>query len=143
MLTINYILIKEGCEPTRKHSTDACYDLKTSNENNLVIHKDTIVVLGTGVMFDIPAGFFGLVLPRSSAGKNGIRLVNTAGVIDSGYQGEVIVNFMSDRKFILEPFSRLFQIAFIPVPETKLQIVKTFEKKSARGAGGFGSTGTK
>ena len=85
----------------------------------------------------------GLILPRSGLGhKRGIVLGNLVGLIDSDYQGELMVSVWnrSDRSFTLEPFERLAQYVLVPVVQANLEVVDDFSA-SLRGDGGFGSSG--
>ncbi len=85
----------------------------------------------------------GMILPRSGLGhKHGIVLGNLVGLIDSDYQGELMVSVWNrgQQTFTLEPFERLAQYVIVPVVQAQLQIVEHFDD-SARGSGGFGSTG--
>lgn len=97
---------------------------------------------GTGLAFEIPQGYVGLVFPRSSIHKTGLTLTNSVGVVDSGYRGEVMFFFehLYDRpKYNIG--DRIGQIMIIPHPEIKLKEVKELSN-SDRGNGGFGSTGS-
>ena len=89
-------------------------------------------------------GFAALILPRSGLGhKKGIVLGNLVGLIDSDYQGELMISTWNrgSEPFTLEPFERLAQLVIVPVMQAQFNVVESFEE-SARGAGGFGSTGT-
>ena len=89
--------------------------------------------------------FAGLILPRSGLGhKHGIVLGNLVGLIDSDYQGELMVSVWNrgQMDFVLEPGERLAQYVVVPVQQVQFDIVEEFEQ-SERGAGGFGHTGTK
>ena len=86
----------------------------------------------------------GMILPRSGLGhKHGIVLGNLVGLIDSDYQGELMISVWNrgQQPFTLEPFERLAQYVLVPVVQAQLQIVEQFDD-SARGIGGFGSTGS-
>lgn len=89
-------------------------------------------------------GLAAVVLPRSGLGaKHGIVLGNLVGLIDSDYQGEVMVSVWNRGKaaFTLEPLERIAQLVVVPVVQVELAVVDAFDA-SARGAGGFGSTGS-
>jgi dUTP pyrophosphatase len=102
----------------------------------------------------VPAGFAihlghpglaALILPRSGLGhKHGIVLGNLVGLIDSDYQGQLQVSLWnrSQLRYRIEPMERVAQLVIVPVHQVLLQVVDSFEQ-SARGAGGFGSTGTR
>lgn len=101
--------------------------------------------VGTGVAMELPAGHAGLVLPRSGlARRHGIALVNAPGLIDSGYRGELRVLLLNtDRAetFEIEPGDRIAQL--LAVPFAALEPVEAPDElaASARGEGGFGSSG--
>lgn len=85
----------------------------------------------------------GMILPRSGLGhKHGIVLGNLVGLIDSDYQGELMISVWNrgQHSFTIEPFERLAQYVLVPVVQAQLQIVEQFDD-SLRGTGGFGSTG--
>ena len=89
-------------------------------------------------------GFAAMVLPRSGLGhKHGIVLGNLVGLIDSDYQGQIMVSLWnrSTVPFALQPMERIAQLVIVPVLQVALNVVDAFEE-SERGAGGFGSTGT-
>ena len=88
-------------------------------------------------------GLAAVVLPRSGLGhKHGIVLGNLVGLIDSDYQGQVMVSVWnrSAKAFTIQPMDRIAQLVVVPVVQMKLNLVEEFTS-SARGAGGFGSTG--
>ena len=101
-------------------------------------------VVPTGIAVAIPEGYAGLVIPRSGlALRHGISLVNTPGLIDSGYRGElrvIAVNTDRTESFTVEPGMRIAQLVVTPVPDVAL--VETSElPETARGRAGFGSSG--
>ena len=114
------------------------------------------VCYGTGLAFEIPNGFVGLLFPRSSNTKKDLILGNSVGVIDSGYRGEVVLKFkaldthyMQDGKltFLKRDFmqeynlgDRIGQIVIMPVPQIEFNVVDELST-SDRGVGGFGSSG--
>ena len=100
--------------------------------------------MGTGIAVAIPDGHAGLVLPRSGlALEHGIALVNAPGLIDAGYRGELrvlLLNTDRERAFEVEPGARIAQLVLVRVETPELEEIEAFEE-TARGAGGFGSTG--
>jgi dUTP pyrophosphatase len=101
-----------------------------------------LVPSGMAIHLDDP-GLAAIVLPRSGLGhKHGIVLGNLVGLIDSDYQGEIFISTWNRGKaaFTLEPMERLAQLVIVPVVQVAFDVVEEFET-SARGAGGFGSTG--
>jgi dUTP pyrophosphatase len=100
-------------------------------------------VVPTGLAVAIPSGYAGFVQPRSGlAAKHGITIVNTPGLVDSGYRGEVnvvLLNTDPDETFIVEPGMRIAQLVVLPV--AAVRPVETAElPKSERGERGFGSS---
>ena len=116
----------------------ACVDAAT------VIEPGQTVLVKTGLSIYIEDPHFaGLILPRSGLGhKHGIVLGNLVGLIDSDYQGELMVSVWnrSQTAFSLEPGERLAQYVLVPVIQAQFDIVNEFEA-TERGAGGFGHTG--
>ena len=102
-----------------------------------------LVTYGTGLAFEIPTGYVGLVFPRSSIFKTDLRLTNCVGVIDSGYRGEVMFNFDEDPNNLYSGYDigdRIGQLIIMPYPKVELIEVDELEA-TERGVGGFGSTG--
>lgn len=128
--------------PSRAHAGDAGLDLYAAEAATLGPGERASV--GTGVAVEIPAGHAGLVLPRSGlAARHGIALVNAPGLIDSGYRGELRVLLLNtDRAeaFEIEPGDRIAQLVVSPVVDTEPVEVEELGE-SARGGGGFGSSG--
>lgn len=103
--------------------------------------KNTKIKYGTGLAFEIPEGYVGLIFPRSSIHKTGLTLTNCVGVVDSGYRGEVMFFFehLFDRNDY-EIGDRIGQIIIMPYPYIELQESEELSD-TERGQGGFGSTG--
>ena len=104
---------------------------------------DTVLVpSGMAIHLDDP-GLAAVVLPRSGLGhKHGIVLGNLVGLIDSDYQGQVMVSMWNRGRepFVIQPMERIAQLVVVPVVQVELNVVDDFSE-SERGAGGFGSTG--
>lgn len=128
--------------PRAQHPGDAGLDLCAMEE--AVVEPGARVSIGTGVAVAIPGGYAGLVVPRSGlAARHGVSLVNTPGLIDSGYRGEVrllLVNHDLEEPFKVRRGERLAQLVLVAVPDVAVEEALTLPE-SARGAGGFGSTG--
>jgi dUTP pyrophosphatase len=128
--------------PGRAHPGDAGFDLRALESARLEPGERASV--GTGIALEIPEGSAGLVLPRSGlAAKHGIALVNAPGLIDAGYRGEIRVLLLNtDRAdaFEIEPGDRIAQLVIVEVGDGEPVEVDSLEE-SARGDGGFGSTG--
>ena len=89
-------------------------------------------------------GYAALILPRSGLGhKHGIVLGNLVGLIDSDYQGQLMVSAWnrSDTAFTIEPMERIAQLVIVPVAQARFRVVEEFGAVSERGIGGYGSTG--
>jgi dUTP pyrophosphatase len=129
--------------PARAHPGDAGLDLHALEETTLAPGDRTAIP--TGIAVEIPPGHAGLVLPRSGlALRHGIALVNAPGLIDSGYRGELRVLLLNtDRRvpFQIAPGDRIAQLVVIR-PETVAVVEAEELSLSARGAGGFGSSGS-
>ena len=128
--------------PTRAYAGDAGLDLTACERHEIGPGERALV--GTGLAVAIPDGHVGLVTPRSGlASRNGITIVNTPGVVDSGYRGELrVILHNTDRteRFVVEPGMRIAQLVVVTVPDTELREVDELPG-SQRGAGGFGSSG--
>ena len=132
----------EAVLPTRAHDGDAGLDLYACEAAHIGPGERWSV--GTGVAVEIPDGHAGLVLPRSGlAKKHGITLVNAPGLIDSGYRGELrvlLLNTDPADTFRVEPGDRIAQLVISPVVLAE-PVEATALAESARGGGGFGSSG--
>ena len=121
-------------------------DLRAAVDEPFTLQPNEVKLIPTGLAIHIAdPGVAALILPRSGMGhKNGIILGNTAGLIDSDYQGQWMISMWnrSDKPFTIDPYERVAQVMFVPVLQPTLNIVKEFTA-SERGEGGFGSTGTK
>jgi len=119
-------------------------DLRACLDAPLALEPGQTVLVPTGLAIHIGnPGFAAMVLPRSGLGhKNGIVLGNLVGLIDSDYQGQLMVSLWNrgDTAFRIEPMDRIAQMIIVPVMQVRLNVVEEFDA-SERGAGGFGSTG--
>ena len=119
-------------------------DLRACLDAPAVLEPGGTQLIRTGLAIHIgDPGYAALILPRSGLGhKHGIVLGNLVGLIDSDYQGELMVSCWNrgEAPFTLQPFDRLAQLVFVPVVQARLIPVETFEA-SERGEGGFGHTG--
>ena len=119
-------------------------DLRASLDADLLIPPGHTVLIPTGLAVHIAdAGLAAMILPRSGLGhKHGIVLGNLVGLIDSDYQGPLMVSCWnrSATAFIVAPLDRIAQMVIVPVVQAKFERVDEFDA-SDRGAGGFGSTG--
>jgi len=127
--------------PARAYAGDAGFDLTACERVELGPGERAPVP--TGLAVAIPEGYAGFVQPRSGlAARNGLTIVNTPGLIDSGYRGELVVILLNtDREvpFVVEPGMRIAQLVVLPVPEVELVDVDELPA-SERGVRGFGSS---
>lgn len=130
--------------PAPATAGSAGIDLRACLEQAIVLEPQQTVLVKTGLSIHIAdPRFAGLIVPRSGLGhKHGIVLGNLIGLIDSDYQGELMVSVWNrgQTAFTLEPGERMAQYVLVPVVQPSFEIVSDFEE-SARGAGGFGHTG--
>lgn len=119
-------------------------DLRACIDAPLVLEPGQTVLVPTGLAIHVgDPGYAAMILPRSGLGhKNGIVLGNLVGLIDSDYQGQLMVSTWNrgHTTFTLQPLDRLAQLVIVPVLQVGFNVVEEFAT-SERGAGGFGSTG--
>lgn len=131
----------EAVIPVRAYAGDAGLDLSSCERVELAPGERALVA--TGLAVAIPDGYAGYVQPRSGlATKHGISMVNTPGLIDSGYRGELLVSLINhdlQETFVVEPGMRIGQLVVLPIPE--LELVEVDElPDSERAERGFGSS---
>lgn len=135
-------LNEDATLPTRAHEGDAGLDLYACESAHIGPGERWSV--GTGVGVEIPAGHAGLVLPRSGLARDhGIALVNSPGLIDSGYRGELrvlLLNTDPAETFRVEAGDRIAQLVLVPIALATPTPVEALAD-SARATGGFGSSG--
>jgi dUTP pyrophosphatase len=133
----------EAVVPGHAYEGDAGVDLAACERHELGPGERTVV--GTGIAVAIPEGFAGFVQPRSGlAAKHGITIVNTPGLVDSGYRGEVLVTLLNtdrDEPFVVEPGMRIAQLVVVPVAGLAPEEVEELDatQRSGRGHGSSGS----
>lgn len=119
-------------------------DLRACLDSPLVLQPGQSRLISSGLAIHVAdPGYAAVVLPRSGLGaKNGIVLGNLVGLIDSDYQGALMISVWNRGQdpFTLQPLDRVAQLVVVPVVQVELQVVEEFEA-SVRGSGGFGSTG--
>ena len=127
--------------PARAYSGDAGFDLSACERVELGPGERAMVP--TGLAVAIPEGYAGFVQPRSGlAARNGLTIVNTPGLVDAGYRGElqvILLNTDRERPFVVEPGMRIAQLVVLPVPEVELVELDELPA-SERGVRGFGSS---
>ena len=132
----------KNCLPKQQHVNDAGIDLRAAND--YFIEPGDTVLVKCGIHLEIAPGFVGLIFPRSGlATKHGVSLANSVGVIDSDYRGEIMCAMVSNRMHTINRYDRIAQLVTVPILQSGYEIVDSLLELSttARGAGGFGSTG--
>lgn len=136
------LLAEDARLPARANDGDAGLDLHAAESATLAPGGRKSVA--TGIAVEIPEGHAGLVLPRSGlAAKHGIALVNSPGLIDAGYRGEVrvlLLNTDREQSFEIEPGDRIAQLLVTPFAAAE-PVEASALAASARGGNGFGSSG--
>jgi dUTP pyrophosphatase len=133
----------QGELPAYQSTLASGFDVRAQIPSSVVLKPGERALIATGLCFEIPEGFEIQARPRSGlAIKNGISLVNTPGTIDADYRGEVkiILINLGQEPFIIQPQDRIAQLVLCPVVQAQFQLVEQLSD-TARGAGGFGSTG--
>jgi len=119
-------------------------DLRACIDGALTLNPGDSQLVSSGISIYVgDPGYAAVILPRSGLGaKNGIVLGNLVGLIDSDYQGPLMVSLWNRGKaaFTIQPMDRIAQLVVVPVQQVEFEVVEQFAA-SARGAGGFGSTG--
>ena len=132
----------EAVLPARAYAGDAGIDLAACDRHELGPGERAVV--GTGLAVELPVGYAGFVQPRSGlAAEHGITIVNSPGLIDAGYRGEVMVILLNtDRteSFVVDPGMRIAQLVVLSVADIELVEVEELET-SERGGRGHGSSG--
>jgi dUTP diphosphatase len=132
--------------PAYATAGSAGLDLRACIEATLTIPPGETHLVSTGVAIHIcDPGYAAMILPRSGLGhKHGIVLGNLVGLIDSDYQGPLMVSCWnrSRESYTIEPLDRIAQLVIVPVAHADFRVVDDFDA-SARGGGGFGSSGRK
>jgi dUTP pyrophosphatase len=133
-----------GMLPHYASTGSAGLDLRACVEKPLVLAPGESQLVPSGIAIHVAdPGYAAVILPRSGLGaKNGIVLGNLVGLIDSDYQGPLMISVWNRGRaaFTIQPLDRIAQMVIVPVVQVEFQVVEEFAA-SARGAGGFGSTG--
>ena len=124
----------------------AAFDLRACLDQPLTLEPNQVQLIGTGISIYIgDPTYAAMILPRSGMGhKNGIVLGNLVGLIDSDYQGQLMISAWnrSTTAFTINPMDRIAQLVIVPVLRPEFEIVEEFTETN-RGVGGFGSSGVK
>ncbi|RZL36920.1 MAG: dUTP diphosphatase [Rubrivivax sp.] len=140
------VLDARMAEQIPAHATpgSAGMDLRACLDEAITLAPGQTTLIPTGLAIHIAdPGLAAIILPRSGLGhKHGIVLGNLVGLIDSDYQGQLMVSCWNrgQTAFVIQPFERIAQLVIVPVVQAQFRRVDSFDA-SARGAGGFGSTG--
>ncbi len=131
--------------PAYATTGSAGLDLRACLEQSLTLAPGACQLVPTGMAIHLAdPGYAALILPRSGLGhKHGIVLGNLVGLIDSDYQGQLMVSAWnrSEQSFTIEPMERIAQLVIVPVLQASFNIVDDFGAETERGSGGYGSTG--
>jgi dUTP pyrophosphatase len=135
------LLTNEALVPTKQHELDIGYDL-ASVENTTLLSKQ-VTLVRTGLSISLPAGVAGFVLPRSGlATKHQITLINSPGLIDPGYTGEILIPLInhSDINYNISKQERVAQLVLVNSDNVEFDVVDELNV-TERSSDGFGSTG--
>ena len=135
------LISPNGKVPSQKHSSDIGYDISASDDVTLKSNEVTLV--NTGIAINLPQQCAGFVLPRSGLStKHKITLINSPGLIDPGYTGEIIIPLInhSDEIYTLKQGERFAQLVLIDVNNANFKVVEKLNE-TIRSDKGFGSTG--
>jgi dUTP pyrophosphatase len=142
------VIDQRACIPTYGTEHSAGVDLAAVLDASVEIPPLKTALIKTGIkinMMTVPENLMAAIFPRSGKGaKEGKVLGNLTGIIDEDYHGELMVsvwNRNSDKYITVEPGEKIAQLVFIPIIKADLKVVGKFSEKTARGEGGFGSTG--
>ena len=142
------LLLPSAIPPKRMTNGAAGFDLYAADNGEAIFHclPDGSSILThryeTGIAFEIPSGYVGLLIPRSSICHTGLRMANSCGVIDSDYRGTVTLVFdrFNSNGNTYSFGDRIGQIVFVKLPEVELEPTDELSE-TERGDGGYGSTG--
>ena len=131
--------------PAYATAGSAGFDLRACIDAPLTLQPNAWQLVPTGMAIYLQdPGYAAMILPRSGLGhKHGIVLGNLVGLIDSDYQGQLMVSAWNrtDTAYTIEPMERIAQLVIVPVMQAHFNVVDAFSDVSARGEGGYGSTG--
>ena len=142
MIQIKFVLLHKNAKvPKKNHDDDAGFDLFAVEE--FVLHPQEYACIPTGLCIELPSGTEAQIRPRSGlAAKHGVTVLNTPGTIDAGYRGEIKVILINHGRgdLSIHPGMRIAQMVIKPVYDISFTEVLVLQE-SARGEGGFGSSG--
>ncbi|MBX3117095.1 MAG: dUTP diphosphatase [Cryobacterium sp.] len=136
------VLFVGDSAPQYSHPGDAGADLRSTED--LILEPGQRLTVGTGLSIALPDGFMALVIPRSGlAAKHGLTIVNSPGLVDAGYRGEIRITLLNtdlQAPYSISAGDRIAQLVVLPVPRVRFVQVGSLPG-SQRGDSGFGSTG--
>lgn len=142
---MNYLMTKENAKEPRYGSEGAAgIDIYYNGDEEIIIGPGALAELETDLAVEIPGGCFGMLVVRSGYGWRGLSMLNSVGIIDSDYRGEIGIKLVNHGHDVIaiEPGVRVAQMIIVPYLQVELErVVGLGDTK--RGCGGFGSTGTK
>ncbi len=130
--------------PAYETASSAGVDLRANIANDITLKPMERLLVPTGLAMALPVGFEAQIRPRSGlAYKNGVTVLNSPGTIDADYRGEVkiLLANLSNEDFVITPQMRVAQMVIAKFEQAEFEVVEELDE-TARGAGGFGSTGT-
>lgn len=138
-------IVNKGSQPIPEYATEqsAGVDLRANIEDGILLEPLSRALVGTGLYIQLPKGFEAQIRPRSGlAAKHGITVLNAPGTIDADYRGEikVILINLSHQSFVINPGERIAQMVIAAHEKVEFNVVDKLDE-TARGEGGFGSTG--
>jgi dUTP pyrophosphatase len=138
-------IVNKGSQPIPEYATEqsAGVDLRANIEDGILLEPLSRALVGTGLYIQLPKGFEAQIRPRSGlAAKHGITVLNAPGTIDADYRGEikVILINLSHQSFVVNPGERIAQMVIAAHEKVEFNVVDKLDE-TARGEGGFGSTG--
>ena len=134
------LISQNGKIPSQKHDSDIGYDISASD--NVTLKSNEVTLVKTGIAINLPDQCAGFVLPRSGLStKYKITLINSPGLIDPGYTGELLVPLINhaDRDYVIKIGDRIAQLVLINTNNVDFKIVDSLPETD-RSSGGFGST---
>jgi len=135
----------ENHQPAYATPGSAGLDLRASLDASLTLEPNACVLVSTGLsLYLADPGYAAVILPRSGLGhRHGIVLGNLVGLIDSDYQGPLMLSVWNrgNTSYTIQPLERIAQLVIVPVMQAQFQVVERFTSQSNRGEGGYGSTG--
>ena len=140
---MRYVMTKAGAKEPRYGSDGAAgVDIYYNGDEEITIGPGALAELETDLAVEIPGGCFGMLVVRSGYGWRGLSMLNSVGIIDSDYRGEIGIKLVNHGHDVIsiEPGVRVAQMILIPYKRAELKSVESLGE-TERGTGGFGSTG--